>query len=87
MRRLFLALLLACAATPASAQQPAPAAAALTLRGVVVDAGNNGALPRARVTVMSRSASVAAALTDAEGRFSVAVRAGADLSLRIVKAG
>src|SRR5688500_10065901 len=89
MRRVLLALLLTGAAIPAPAQQPAPSALppALTLRGVVVDAGTGGALPRARVAVMSGGASVAAALSDADGRFSVAVRAGAARSIRIVKAG
>ena len=71
------------------AQQPAPATTpALTLRGVLIDAGQGGALPRARVDVMSgRATVVASVVADLEGRFSVGVPAGTPLSIRIVKAG
>ena len=89
MRRVLLALLLTCGSAPAPAQEPAPASrtAALTLRGVLVDAGSGRTLPRARVNVMSGRANAASVLTDSGGSFSVAVPAGAALSIRIVKAG
>jgi hypothetical protein len=89
MRRVLLALLLTCTSVSAFAQQLAPAARTLplTLRGVLVDAGGGGRLPRARVHVMSGRATAATVLTDSDGSFSVAVPAGAALSIRIVKAG
>ena len=89
MRWVFVVLLLTSAAVPVVAQQPAPSTrtATLTLRGVLVDAGNDGVLPRARVNVMSGRANIASVLADAEGSFSVAVPAGMPLSIRIVKAG
>ena len=87
MRRVFLALLLACAAAPLLAQRSTPTPPALTVRGVVVDAGTGAALSRARVNVMSRGANVTSVVTDAEGVFSVGVPAGTTVSLRIVKAG
>ena len=88
MRRVFLALVLICASVPAAAQQPAPSApaSARTLRGVLVDAGSGGTLPRARVNVMSGRANLASVLTDSDGTFSVTV-AGRALAIRIVKAG
>ena len=77
--------------TTAAVAQSAPAAQPerrVTLRGVLVDAGSGGALPRARVTVTAGRTNAGSILTDGDGRFSVDVPApGPTLTIRIVKAG
>src|SRR5687768_8215811 len=88
-RAAIVVIVLSVSALSAAAQPPpvTPSGTRLTLRGVVVDAGNGAALPRARVNVTAVRANAGSTLTDGEGRFSVDVAAGTTLTIRIVKAG
>jgi hypothetical protein len=88
MRALVTAFLVLSLSAISAGQSPRPAQqpGRVTLRGVVVDAGDGSVLRRARIALLSGGRATAQHLTDEEGRFSISV-ASAALTLRIVKAG
>ena len=63
--------------------QRAPA----SIRGRVVAAENDRALPRARLVVTADGRAVDAVFTDDRGRFSISIPAGSNVALSVTKAG